>query len=127
MIDQIFDYLKAQGLQPEKEDFGIFFRYQMMSFYILKYDEDDHFLRVVLPNVMDVDANNRIDVLEACNSITTDMKIAKAYIVNNPEGDNVWLSTEQLLDEDPRLDDIIPRSLHTLLAAHHEFGQKINS
>lgn len=125
MFDTIFEFLKSEGLQPKMEEFGIYFRYQMMSFYILKYEDDDHFLRMVLPGIMDVDANNRTDVLEACNKISADMKVCKAYITETPDGGCVWLSVEQILDQDPQLGDIIPRSLNTLLYGHREFGKAI--
>lgn len=126
IIDQVFDFLKSQGLQPEMREYGISFMYQMMSFYILKYENDEYFFRLVMPGIMDVDANNRVDVLEACNKVTADMKIAKAYIFENDDVKSVWLSTEQILDQDPRFEDIVPRSLRTLMAAHAEFGKAIN-
>ena len=126
IIDQVFDYLKAQGLQPEKRDYGLFFKYQMMSFLVLHYEDDEYFFRIIMPGVMDVDANNRIDVLEACNKVTADIKVAKAFINDSADEPEVWLSTEQLLDQDPRFDDVIPRSLKILLAAHSEFSKAIN-
>ena len=126
IIDQVFDFLKSQGLQPEKREYGIAFMYQMMSFVILNYENDDYFFRLVMPGIMDVDANNRVDVLEACNKVTAGMKIAKAFIHDSDSGSDVWLTTEQLMDQDPRFEDIIPRSLKTLIAAHMEFGKAIN-
>jgi len=126
-IEQVYDYLKAQGLQPENREFGIFFRYQMFNFIILDYKDDPLFFRIVMPGIMDVDENNRMDVLEACNKITGEMKIVKAFINDNENSSDVWLSTEQLLDQDPGFDDIIPRSLNTLLAAHREFGSIIDA
>jgi len=126
IINQIFDFLKAQGLQPEKESYGISFLYQMADFVILEDKEDDRFFRIIMPNLMAVDENNRTDVLEACNRVTKDVKLVKAYIVDGEGSGTVWLSTEQLLDKDPRFEDIIPRSLRTLLAAHRIFEQTIN-
>ena len=125
-IEQVYDYLKTQGLQPEKQEFGIYFKYQMFNFVILEYEDDPLFFRIIMPGIMDVDENNRLDVLEACNQVTAEMKIAKAFINDKESGSEVWLSTEQLLDQDPGFDDIIPRSLRTLLAAHREFGSIIN-
>lgn len=124
IIDQIFDFLKAQGLQPERKDYGISFMYQMMSFVILDYEDDEYFFRLVMPGIIDVDANNRMDILEACNTVTADLKVAKAFINDNTS--DVWLCTEQLLDKDPRFEDVIPRSLRTLMAAHAKFGKVIN-
>ena len=125
IVDQVFDYLKSQGLQPEMKPFGIYFMYQMKNFYILSDDEDELFFRVVMPGIMDVDANNRADVLEACNKITANIKIAKAFI--NDETKDIWLATEQLLDQDPRFDDIVPRSLRILMAAYMKFAEAINA
>lgn len=123
----ILDYLKSQGLMPELRNYGIFFRYQMLNFHILNYENDDHFLRIILPGIMDVDANNRVDVLEACNKVTADMKVAKAYIQTDDNGSEVWISTEQMLDQDPRFEDVIPRSLNIMLGAYREFQEAMNS
>ena len=124
MKDQIVNYLSAQGLQPSIEEFGIFFKYQMMNFWILTYDNDEQYFRLIMPGIMDVDQNNRADVLEACNKVCNNMKVAKCYISEN---EDVWLACEQLLDSDPRFDDIIPRSLKILLGAFEEFRKAINS
>lgn len=126
IIDQILEYLKKEGLQPVKEDFGIIFKYQMITFIILDSEDDEYFLRIIMPGIMDVDSNNRMDVLDACNKVTAGVKIAKAYINDGDDESEVWLSVEQLLDQDPRFEDIIPRSLNTLLAAHTEYIKAIS-
>lgn len=106
---------------PEEKDFGFFFKYQMLNFIIV-YDEDDHlFLRICLPGIFDVDQNNRYDVLEACNAVNHEIKVAKCII---PE-DDVWVVTEQLLDTTPDLDDVIPRSLNILTQARMLFLKKL--
>lgn len=114
---EIFDYLKSQGLQPEETPFGIYFKYQMLSFLIFHEEEDSQFFRLALPGIFDVDENNRADVLEATNAVNLGIKVAKAVV---PE-DDVWIATEHLLDEDPKYDDIIPRSLHILIQARDLF------
>ena len=110
---EIFDYLKAEGLQPEETRFGIYFKYQMLSFLIFHEEDDSQFFRMALPGVCDVDEKNRADVLEATNAVNLQMKVAKAFIPD----DDVWITTEQLLDADPKYDDIIPRSLQILVQA----------
>lgn len=122
--EELIAYLKAQGLQPEVEDFGIFFRYQMRNFWFLTDDEDQQYLRLIMPGIMDVDENNRLDVLEACNMVSKDIKVAKCFISDNSD---VWISCEQLLDADPKFDDILPRSLNILLASYEAFGKAIGA
>ena len=114
---EIFDYLKSQGLQPEETPFGIYFKYQMLSFLIFHEDEDSQFFRIALPGIFEVDENNRADVLEAVNQTNKSIKVAKALV---PE-DDVWIATEHLLDADQKYDDIIPRSLHILIQARGVF------
>ena len=97
IIDQILEYLKKEGLQPVKEDFGIIFKYQMITFIILDSEDDEYFLRIIMPGIMDVDANNRMDVLDACNKVTAGVKIAKAYI-NDGEDVITVLATVLAID-----------------------------
>lgn len=117
-------YLQGQGLQPREEDFGIYFRYQMSNLWFITDDEDKQYLRLVMPGIMDVDQNNRTDVLEACNTVSNDMKVAKCFISSN---NDVWLSCEQLLDEDPKLENIVPRTLGILMESFNAFRDAIDS
>lgn len=119
--EDIMSYLQSQGLQPQAEDFGIYFKYQMLNFFIFWNERDHLFLRICLPNIYDVDEENRTDVLEATNEVTYEMKVAKCFI----HDDSVWVATEQLLDSTPEYDDIIPRSLTILTQGRREFYDKI--
>jgi hypothetical protein len=107
------EYLANDGLRPQKEDFGIFFRYQMLNFAVFWDEDDDHFLRISIPNIFDVDENNRIDALTVSNIINMERKVVKALVTN----DSVWISAEQLLDQNPVYSDIVPRTLGMLLEA----------
>ena len=122
--EELLTYLRQQGLQPQEEEFGIFFRYQLLNFLVFTDDEDPLYLRVVLPGIMDVDKNNREDVLEACNRVTVDVKVAKCFISNN---NDVWIACEQLLDQDPKYEDIIPRTLRILMGSQQAFFEAINA
>ena len=124
MKDRIASYLTAQGLQPTVNEFGVNFKYQLKNFWVLTYDDDEQYLRLIMPGIMDVDQNNRSDVLEACNKVSAGMKVAKCYISEN---DDVWLACEQLLDSDPNFNDVIPRSLKILLGAFEEYCKAINN
>ena len=119
--DELFEYLSSEGLRPVKEDFGIFFRYQMLNFLVHWDEEDDHFLRISIPNIFDVDDNNRFDVLMVCNTHNMERKVIKAIAAD----ESVWVIAEQLLDQTPVYQDIIPRTLGMLLQARAEFYEKL--
>lgn len=119
--DQIKDFLAEEGFRPQEEDFGIYFRYQMLSF-LIHWDEDDElFLKISLPGIFTTDENNRVDALEAVNAVNVERKVVKALIYD----DSVWLTAEQLLDSTPKYDDIIPRTLGMLMEARGAFYEAL--
>ena len=119
--DQIKDFLAEEGFRPQEEDFGIYFRYQMLSF-LIHWDEDDElFLKISLPGIFTTDENNRVDALEAVNAVNVERKVVKALIYD----DSVWLTAEQLLDSTPQYDDIIPRTLGMLMEARGAFYEAL--
>lgn len=114
----IMDYLQKQGLVPSSEEYGIDFKYQMRSFSILIDDDDEQFLRIVMPCIFSVTDENRVEVLEAINVVNMGVKVSKTGIWGE---DSVSIFIETLLDKDPALDDIIPRSLNIMLYTRDEF------
>lgn len=119
--EQIMDFLAEEGFRPQAEDFGIYFRYQMLSF-LVHWDEDDElFLKISLPSIFSTDENNRSDALEAVNTVNIERKVVKGFIFDN----DVWLTAEQLLDSTPKYDDIIPRTLGMLLQARDGFYEAL--
>ena len=91
------EYLSNEGLRPQEEDFGIYFKYQLLSFFIHWDDEDASFLSIILPDIFSTDENNRTDALEAINQINENHKVVKCFLCD----DRVWISAEQLLDSSP--------------------------
>lgn len=119
--DQIIDYLANEGLRPQSEEFGIFFRYQMLNFLIRWDEEDDHFIQLAIPNIFDVDDNNRMDVLTVCNSVSAERKVIKCVAVD----DGVWVNAEMLLDQTPAYEDILPRAIDMVLQGRSEFYERM--
>lgn len=115
--DAIFDYLKGQGFLPEKTEYGIAFKFQMMNFIILKDDDDQSFLQLVMPGIYDVTEDTMVDVLIACNKVNNSLKVAK-IVVND---DSVWVLYEIIIDSTPEYDDLIPRGLQTLMHGREAF------
>lgn len=121
--EDISEYLAQEGLRPQVEDFGIYFRYQMLNF-LIHWDEDDAlFLKISVPSIFETDENNRGDALEALNTVNIERKVIKGFIVENA----VWLTAEQLLDTTPNYDDIIPRTLTMLIQAREAFYESLKN
>lgn len=121
--EQIMNYLSEEGLRPQEEEYGIYFRYQMLSF-LIHWDEDDaNFLKISLPGIFKTDENNRADALEASNVVNIERKVVKAIVFD----DNVWLTAEQLLDTTPDFGDIIPRTIGMLTGAREGFYEALRN
>ena len=119
----IMEYLSNEGLRPQEEDFGIYFKYQLLSFFIHWDDEDASFLSIILPDIFSTDENNRTDALEAINQINENHKVVKCFLCD----DRVWISAEQLLDSSPGYEDIIPRTLTMLATARDLFYEYLRN
>jgi len=115
--EMVFDYLKQQGLCPDMKDEVIVFKYQMLTFIYHRDDEDEKFFRLSMPGIFDVTEDNRVPVLEAINEVNRQIKAVKAIVPT----DDVWLSTEILMDSTPVLNDFIPRIMEHLMAARKRF------
>lgn len=119
--EQLMEFLAKEGFRPQDEDFGIYFRYEMLTFLIHWDADDEQFVKISLPGIFDTDENNRVEALEAANVVNLERKVVKAVIA----GDSVWVTAEQLLDSTPNYEDIVPRTLHMLLQARAAFYEAI--
>jgi hypothetical protein len=117
------EYLSQEGFRPKEEQFGIYFKNQGLAFLIHWDEEDRSFLRICLPGIFSSDENNRNDVLEVLNKINYERKVVKGILVD----DDVWVSTEQLLDSTPNYEDIIPRTLDMLIEARDRFYEYLRN
>ena len=119
--EQIKEYLAEEGLRPQEEDYGFYFRYQMLSFLIHWDEKDAMFLRISMPAIFSVDENNRGDVLEAMNAVNIERKVIKYLLFEK----DVWVVSELLLDSTPNYEDIIPRTLDMLLEGRMAFYEQL--
>lgn len=120
--ENVFNWLEEQGFRPKyDDDQDIVFKYQMLTFIYFNNDEDEPFVRLALPGIYDVTDDNRMAVLEAANEISKNIKVVKAFVPI----DDVWLSTEILMDSTPIIDDVFPRLLNILMKARREFYEQM--
>lgn len=120
-IELVKEYLSSEGYRYNIDDDGdIHFKYQGANLFITNSGEDEQFFRIIMPNIYVVE-NNRMKVLEAANMITRDMKVVKAFLVE----DHLWLSIELFIDSTPEFGDFFVRCIEILVAARHKIAQEI--
>ena len=65
-VDLMKEFLSSQGFKYEQdEDNDIFFKYQMRNFIFMGSDNDETFLRLVMPGVFDDIIPRVLDILLA--------------------------------------------------------------
>ena len=101
-------------------DGDLFFRYQGTNLFCCKDDSDKQFLRIIMPNIYKIDGN-RTRVLEAINAIAREIKVIKAFLVN----DCIWLAIEMFVDSTAAIDDFIERCLDILIAGRQKIAKEI--
>lgn len=121
--DLVENWLKEQGFKNERDDDGdLRFKYQGVNLFCCKDDNDQQFLRIIMPGIYQIDGD-RTKVLEAINTICCDLKAIKAFIVQ----DHLWLAIEMFIDSTPDIDDFIERCLNILIAGRQRIAQEILS
>lgn len=116
-------YLSSEGLRPQETDFGYVFEYQNLTFFIIWDDNDDQYLKIALPGIFNVDDNNRDDALVAVNEVNKEWKVIKSVVTD----DEVWVVAEQFVDKDPKLSDLVPRSINILMGGRMSFYEYMQS
>ena len=116
-------YLTSEGLRPEETDFGFVFEYQKLTFLIFWDDDDNQYLKIALPGIYNVDDNNREDALAAANEVNIEWKVIKTVVLS----DEVWVVAEQLIDKDPNLSDLVPRTIKILVSGRESFYEHLEN
>lgn len=123
-------YLKAQGIVPKKNDLGLNFTYEGWNFLLWNDVDDPLFFRLILPGVFDVTDDNFAESIMACNNVNWKYKVVKAVLYEfedeHDKGASVWMCYEQVLDTTPRVEELMPRAVHSLIAAAEAFTKEMN-
>lgn len=123
-IENLTEYLKKEGFCPETTEFGLQFKFQTLDFIHFRDEQDELFLNIFFPQIFEVTAKNRADVLEALDKANAETKVAKGCV----RFDNaVWAGVEMLLSENYDLTDIVPRALNMMIyyrdVFYHHYSQ----
>ena len=123
-------YLKAQGVVPKKNDLGLNFTYEGWNFLLWNDADDPLFFRLIIPGVFDVTDDNFAEAIMACNNVNWKYKVLKAVLYEfedeHDKGASVWMCYEQLLDTTPKVEELMPRAVHSLIAAAEAFTKEMN-
>lgn len=115
------NWLSEQGFKSEiDKDGDLAFKYQGANLFCTNDENDLSFFRILMPNIYKVE-DNRDKVLEAANMVTRDIKVVKAFLVE----DRLWLAVEMFLGENQNIDSFVERCLNILLAARDRVAKEI--
>ena len=119
--DLVKDWLRKEGFKCETDaDGDLQFKYQGLHMFFSVDKNDPLFFRILVPNIYEVE-NNRAKVMEALHTITRDIKVVKAFLVE----DRVWLAIEMFIDTTPDIDDFVERCLDILVASRERFVREM--
>ena len=108
MKEQILDAFKALGFEMEEmEGLGYGFQYEGRSYLYMCSEDDDDFLNIVIPAVLDLEDENDICFYQLMDKINA----ARKYIKANRLGKSMWLSYERELFGDEDLKKVLTRMI----------------
>lgn len=121
--------LKAHGIVTKKSDLGLNFTFQGWNFLLWNDREDPSLFRLTLPGIFDVTDANFARAIMACNNINWNYKVVKAVLYDYEDGKekgaSVWMCYEQVFDSTPQVEELIPRAVHSLIAATEAFTKEM--
>lgn len=122
-IDLVKDFLSSEGYKYDVDSDGdVHFKYQGANLFFTDNGADREFFRIIMPNIYEVEGN-RTKVLEAANTVTRDIKVIKAFLVE----DHLWLSIEMFIDSTPEVGDFFTRCCDILIAGRQRIAHEILS
>ena len=120
----IFDQLKAMGFEHvELGNVGYVFKYEDMNYLYMPDDDDEQFLRIVIPHLFEVTDENRITVLDAMQETGLMLKYAKVCIMYE---NAVWAVYEHRLTSTDNITELLEHIIRVLEATVHVFYCKIS-
>jgi hypothetical protein len=114
-------FLSNEGYKFDVDSDGdIHFKYEGINLYFTVDNNDQKYFRLIMPNIYQLEGN-RTKVLEAINTVARDLKVIKAYLIE----DRLWLAVELFIDSTPELEDFFPRCMGLLKAGREKIAEEI--
>lgn len=114
MKEKILEAFKALGFEMEElEGMGYGFQYEGKHFLYMYNEDDEDFLNISLPGVLDIDDENNTTFYQVMDKLNSTLKYVKAYKLN----DSMWLFYERELFGGEDLKQVLSRMILHLEAA----------
>ena len=114
MKEKILEAFKALGFEMEElEGMGYGFQYEGKHFLYMYNEDDEDFLNISLPGVLDIDDENNTTFYQVMDKLNGTLKYVKAYKLN----DGMWLFYERELFGGEDLKQVLSRMILHLEAA----------
>lgn len=108
MKEKILEAFKALGFEIEElEGFGYGFEYEGKHFLYMYNEDDEDFLNIALPAVLDMDDENNMGFYQVMDKINGTLKYVKANKLN----DSMWLFYDRELFGGEDLKQILSRMI----------------
>lgn len=108
MKEKILEAFKALGFEMEElEGFGYGFEYEGKHFLYMYNEDDEDFLNIALPAVLDIDDENNVGFYQVMDKINGTLK----YVKVNKLNDSMWLFYERELFGEEDLKQILSRMI----------------
>lgn len=96
MKEKILEAFRNLGFKLEEaEGLGYSFNYERLNLLYMYNKDDEDFLNIALPGIIEVEEDNRQQISAVLEKINSTLKYVKAYIL----GSSVWLFYERELME----------------------------
>lgn len=125
-----YNWLANEGYKPYvDEDGDVSFKAQGYYLYISVNDDDPDYLQLVMPGIktIDMDADDAVltayCALAACNEMTRDKKLVKAYMSDKGK---VSLSCETYVDNTPLVGDYLDTAITFLIRVCEQWRTSFN-
>lgn len=114
MKEKILEAFKALGFEMEElEGMGYGFQYEGKHFLYMYNEDDEDFLNISLPGVLDIDDENNTTFYHVMDKLNGTLKYVKAYKLNG----SMWLFYERELFGGEDLKQVLSRMILHLEAA----------
>lgn len=124
MKEKILEAFKALGFEmKELEGMGYGFEYEGKHFLYMYNEDDEDFLNISLPGVLDIDNENDTTFYQVMDKLNGTLKYVKAYKLN----DSMWLFYERELFGGEDLKQVLSRMILHLEAGFYFLHRAMGS
>ena len=124
-LHDIHEYLTNEGYRPTMDnEYTLTFRSEGKHYVIDRYRNDEHFIRLLAPNIWEIDSGEALaEALFRANQASAETKGAKVFVIENQ--DNVWASLEMFVADASAFNAVFFRCIRALNAAVNRFQESM--